>query len=74
MDDDEYTRNTPPEETEWHKIWASVERSNKAWLIVGPIHAVATNWKFLLGAVAAAAWFNRPEITQALTVILGGAP
>ena len=73
-DDDKFNRTTPPEDHEWPIVYSAIEKANKAWIVVGPIHAIVTNWKFLLGAIAAAAWINRPEIVSALSVLIGGAP
>jgi len=76
MDEDKWTRATPPdpEKDEWQKIWSAIEKAEKSWLITGPIYAIVSNWKALAVVVAAAAWINKPEILQAITVLFGGAP
>ncbi len=75
-DDLETGRTTPPKDEEWASIWKKLDRadslSSKAWVIVGPIYAVVTNWKALGLIIAGVAWLNRPEIIAALTTIAGG--
>jgi len=71
-DDDDAIRRDAPEGDEWQYLWLGAQRGHKAWMIVGPVHAVVTNWKLILGALAFVAWINRPEILAALDVLTGG--
>ena len=75
-DDLETGRTTPPTDDEWPHIWKKLERadslSSKAWVIVGPVYAVVTNWKAIAIIVAGVAWLNRPEILAAIAVLVGG--
>ena len=71
---DPFRRKDPPEEHEWQRIWKAVERSEMSWLVVGPIHAVVSNWKALLVIAGAIVWINSPEIVAALATILGNPP
>lgn len=71
---DPFGRKEPPEDDEWSRIWRAVERSEMSWLIVGPIHAVVSNWKALLAIAGVIVWINSPEIVAALATILGSAP
>ena len=61
----------PKSPEEWRVIRAGVDKSHKAWIIVGPIHAVVTNWKALAIVAGAVVYFNRPDIVAALGVLMG---
>ncbi|MEY1555337.1 hypothetical protein AB3Y40_06845 [Yoonia sp. R2331] len=71
-DDFDPRRKTPPEDHEWPGIWEALEKSNKGWIITGPIHAVATNWKALLVIAGIVLWINSPELVAYLRAVLGG--
>lgn len=71
---DPFGRKNPPEEEEWPRIWRAVERSELAWIIVGPIHAVVSNWKALVVIAGVVVWLNSPKIIAALTALLGVSP
>lgn len=66
-----FERTTPPTKEEWAEIWPAIEKADKAWLIIGPIHAVVTNWKALLIVAIVVLWLNNPKILEALRVITG---
>ena len=70
-DDKRFQRSTPPTKDEWADIWDAVEKANKAWLIIGPIHAVVTNWRALLIVAVVVLWLNNPKILEALRVVTG---
>lgn len=73
MDHDPSKKTDPPEtDAEWEYIWDAVAKARASWIIVGPVHAIVTNWKALLIAAAVVVWINKPEIIQALTVLAGG--
>lgn len=71
-DDDLSVRRTPAEnDDDWKHIWQSVDQARKAWWVVGPIHAVASNWKAILFAGVVIAWLSRDDIREAIAVIIG---
>lgn len=70
--DERYIRKEPPAESEWPHIFDGIEKSHKMWLIVGPIHAVASNWKALAVIFLVVAWMNSPEIISFLEQVRGG--
>ena len=72
-DEDSIAANHEPPKTaeEWRVIRAGVDKSHKAWVIVGPIHAVVTNWKALAIVAAVVVWINRPDIVTALQLLTG---
>jgi hypothetical protein len=73
-DDDEKEKGYDrPAETpdDWKAIWRSVERSSNMWWLVGPVHAVASNWKAIALVVAAVAWLSRDDIRAAIAVLAG---
>lgn len=45
-----------------------------AWLYIGPLHAIASNWKALAIIAGLVAWFNRPGILEAIRTLLGVQP
>lgn len=64
----------PPEtEEDWADLWEGSQKAHKAWVVVGPIYAVATNWKALAITVLFIVAINSEE---ALTFIrsLPGVP
>ena len=70
--DDKTTRETPADdEGDWQTIWRAVERSERMWWLIGPIHAVISNWKAILTVVAIVAWLSRDDIRAALAVLTG---
>jgi hypothetical protein len=69
-----YQRTTPPTKEEWPELWDAIEKADKAWLIIGPIHAVVTNWRALLIVAIVVLWLNNPKILEALRVITGQGP
>ena len=71
LDNGKYGRTTPPTKEEWPAIWANLEKAEKAWLIIAPIHAVVTNWRALLIVAIVVLWLNNPKILDALRVITG---
>lgn len=70
-DDKRYGRKEPPEEHEWQYIWRSLEKSDKGWIITGPIYAVVSNWKALAVIVVIIAWLNQPKIIALISEIAG---
>lgn len=70
-DEDKIAASHEPPQTgeEWRVIRDGVDKSHKAWLIVGPIHAVVTNWKAILVVVFVIAWLNNPRILAAIAEI-----
>lgn len=74
MGDKKSRRETPPEEREWADIWEAIDRSNMAWIIVGPIHAVVSNWKALAAIAAVVVWLNNDKIISALSTLVGVGP
>ena len=71
-EDDKYGRKEPPEPHEWHDIWKSLEKSDKGWIITGPIYAVVSNWKALVVIALLLAWINSPEILNIFSRLRGG--
>ena len=72
MKDDPSKRQTPPETPEeWAYIWKASERAHMAWVVVGPVYAFVTNWKFLVAGILFLLWINRPEVLAALSVLMG---
>lgn len=73
MDEDEITRRkTPPEkESEWAHLWEGVDKAHKGWTVTGPIYAAVTNWKAWVAIAAIVAFLNKPELTDAITLLLG---
>ena len=71
-DKDKTTRDTPAEDgSDWQALWRAVERSDKMWWLVGPIHAVASNWKAILVVAGIVVWLSRDDIRAALIVLTG---
>lgn len=74
MSDDLKTgRTTPPKDDEWKHIWPALDKSDKAWTIVGPIWAVVSNWKALLAIAGVVAWINSGEIKDIILLVVGAA-
>lgn len=73
-DKDPFGRKEPPNEDEWPRIWKAIERSEMSWIIIGPLHAVVSNWKALVVIAGIIVWINSPEIVAALAVLFGGTP
>lgn len=74
-DEDTIAASHEPPKTgeEWRVIRDGVDKSHKAWVIVGPFHAVATNWKAILVVVSIIVWMNSPKFLAAIA-IFSGAP
>jgi hypothetical protein len=72
-DEDEIAAKDAAPETpdEWRTIRSGVDKSHKAWVIVGPIHAVVMNWKALAIVVAVVLYLNRPDIIASLRTLAG---
>lgn len=70
-DDDKYGRKDPPEPHEWPAIWRSLEKSDKGWIITGPVYAVVKNWKALAVIAGLLIMFNQPEVAAAVQAIFG---
>ena len=72
-DEDTIAASHEPPKTgeEWRVIRDGVDKSHKAWMIVGPFHAVVTNWKALAIVVFIIAWANNPKILAAIALITG---
>lgn len=70
-DKDKYGRKDPPEPHEWPAIWRALERSDKGWIITGPIYAVVSNWKALLVIAGVIVWINSPELVAYLSSLMG---
>lgn len=71
-DDLETRRKEPPKEHEWPGIWEAIEKSDKMWPIVGPIHAAVTNWKAWLAIAGVVAFIRGEEIITAIIRLGGG--
>lgn len=72
MSDDKSTRRTPPEnDDDWLHIWRTVDRSSKMWIVVGPIHAVVSNWKALLVIAGVILAINSPRIIAVIEALAG---
>lgn len=63
--------SAPKTPEEWRTIRQGVDKAHKAWVVVGPFHAVVSNWKALAIAVAFVVWVSRPEIIAALRALAG---
>jgi len=72
-DEDNIAANdeAPRNAEEWRVIRAGVDKAHKSWVVVGPIHAVVTNWRALIVILVGAAWLNRPGIQEALQALVG---
>ena len=64
-------RSTPPEDDEWSYFWDSLDKSQKMWIIVGPIVAIVTNWRALTVAGAVIAWIKSDQILLLLREAAG---
>lgn len=75
-DDENIAANVSPPTTpeEWQSIRAGVDKSHKAWIIIGPFYAVVTNWKAIAIVVGIIVYMNRPDIIAALRIIAGATP
>jgi hypothetical protein len=75
-DDAKIAANTSPPDTpeEWESIRSGVDKSHKAWVIIGPFYAVVINWKAIAIVVGIIVYINRPDIIAAIGVLAGGAP
>ena len=73
QDEDNIAANhaAPKTPDEWRAIRAGVDKAHKAWVIVGPVHAVVVNWKALMIVLALVIYINRPEIIAALRALAG---
>jgi hypothetical protein len=68
-----FRRDTPPETKEdWGNIWLSVERTNAAWPIIGPLVAVKRNWYAIAAVLAILGWLNWSRIAQIAALLAGG--
>ncbi len=75
MSDDENPadRKTPAKTQEdWSYLWNGAEKSEKMWVIVGPLHAVFANWKAIVFVLLLVLYINKPEILKAIETLLGG--
>jgi hypothetical protein len=70
-DDDKYGRKDPPEPHEWVYIWRSLEKSDKGWIITGPIWAVVKNWKALAVIAGVLFMLNQPEFAALVKMTFG---
>lgn len=72
MTDDPSKNSQPPEDEDgWAYIWDGAAKAKMAWSIIGPVHAVVSNWKALAAIGLLLAWLNKPEIANALATIFG---
>ena len=72
MEDNDLINGQPFDDPkERQRIRTSADRADKTWLIIGPLHAVVSNWRALAVILALIAWFNRPEIANAVAVLIG---
>ena len=71
-DDLDTRRKDPPTEKEWPGIWEAIDRAEKMWPIVGPIHAAVTNWRAWVAIAALVAYIRGEEIIAAILKIRGG--
>ena len=67
----ENLKKDPLEETELQKVRLTIQRTEAAWPILGPIVAVVRNWKAWVIALAFFLWINQPDILGALKTIMG---
>ncbi len=66
-------RVTPAKtQSDWKFIWDGAEKSHKAWVIIGPLHAVLANWKAIVFVLLLILYINKPEILKAIETLLGG--
>jgi hypothetical protein len=56
---------------EWPDIWRSLEKSDKGWIITGPIYAVVKNWKALAVIVGVLFLLNQPEVAALVKMTFG---
>ena len=74
-DENAADRKTPAKTPgDWDYLWNGAEKAHKAWLIVGPLHAVLANWKAIIFVLLLILYINKPEILTAIETLLGGAP
>lgn len=65
-------RSTPPEDgDDWADLWSGNDKSHKAWIVIGPVVAFVQNWKAIAAVVVVVVWMNRPEIIDALGILIG---
>ncbi len=70
--DDDSLRDEPFDDArERQGMRAARIKSDKMWIIVGPIYAVFENWKALGIVGVIIIWINRPEILAALKTLAG---
>lgn len=73
MDEDDLINSHPFDDPqERQRIRVSADKADKTWTVIGPIHAVVSNWKALAVILAILTWVNKPEIIAALTALAGG--
>lgn len=66
-------RKTPPKTDEEHAhIWDSSEKAQKAWVVVGPIHAAVTNWKGWAVIVLVFGFLKGDKVVNAVINFLEG--
>lgn len=69
-EDDLTTRRSAAETPEdWAHVWGAADKAHKAWVVVGPIWAVVSNWKAIAGLVAFVLWVNYEGVLRVLAQI-----
>lgn len=71
MTEDRNTRGTPPETKEdWQYIWLNSDRSDKMWIIVGPIYAIFYYWRAFVVIGFLILSLNSPRIIAAIEALM----
>lgn len=72
MGDKFSARRTPPETSEeWEYIWSASDKATKGWFVVGPVYAIASNWRAWVFAGVLYAFLRRQEVIALLDKITG---
>lgn len=71
-DNDPLGRATPPDgEDDHRRIWSAVDKAEKAWVIVGSLHAIVSNWKPLVVLMILIGILSGPEVLAFLASTWG---
>lgn len=71
-------RKTPIQDDEWEAFWQELSelreaqiKTDKLWLMFGPLHAIVSSWKWLGAIGAALVYLNQPELIEVFRNVVG---
>lgn len=64
--------SAPKEPDNWAALYSGAEKAHDLWAVFGPVTNVVRNWKWWVAAFAFVAWWNRPDVAQAIQSLIGG--